>query len=124
MPGIVRLGDICTGHCNTINTHDKDGNEITKMCCFPPRSAIEGSPDVYVNNRPVHCITHKWDIHCGPTMHDDEGNIIVSCGCHAGTLSKSINENVICNWLFIGCEGDLISCGSKVANGSTDTIIG
>lgn len=52
MPGVVRLGDICTGH---------DG--------YPPRANIEGSPNVYVNGRPAHCQGHAWGIHCKKSCH-------------------------------------------------------
>ena len=37
MPGVARKGDICTGHG-----------------CWPSRSSIEGSPDVFVNGIPWH----------------------------------------------------------------------
>ena len=37
MPGIVRLGDICTGHG-----------------CWPPRANSSASTDVFVNSRGVH----------------------------------------------------------------------
>ena len=37
MPGIVRLGDVCTGHG-----------------CWPPRPNVEASPNVFVNSIAVH----------------------------------------------------------------------
>ena len=111
MPGAARLADICTGHCTPTPVTDINGNTTIKMCCFPPRTALEGSSDTYVNNRPLHCVTHKWNVHCSP------------CGCHPGTLSSGC-ETVICNWLNVGRCGDNISCGSKVATCSSDVIIG
>lgn len=36
MPGIVRLGDMSTGHG-----------------CFPPQASVEASPDVFVDGLPV-----------------------------------------------------------------------
>ena len=46
MPGVARLGDSCTGHG-----------------CWPSRSNVEGSPDVYVNGRPAHAVGHAWAVH-------------------------------------------------------------
>jgi len=47
MPGVARLGDIGTGHG-----------------CFPPRANVQGSPDVYVNDLPVHRQSDAWGSHC------------------------------------------------------------
>ena len=47
MPGVVRKGDKCSGHS-----------------CFPSRSAIKWSPDVYVNNKNVERKTDLLEVHC------------------------------------------------------------
>ena len=46
MPSVARLGDSCTGHG-----------------CWPPRSNVEGSPNVFVNGLPAHAVGHAWAIH-------------------------------------------------------------
>src|SRR5579859_5906258 len=46
-PPVVRLGDISSGHD-----------------CWPGRPNDEGSPNVFVNNLPVHTQGDHWDEHC------------------------------------------------------------
>ncbi len=44
---VVRLGDKSCGHG-----------------CWPPRSNDQGSPNVFVNGRPVHQLGDHWATHC------------------------------------------------------------
>ena len=53
MPGVVRLGDICTGHG-----------------CFPPRSNVSASGNVIVNGLGAHRVGDNWASHCCVTCHD------------------------------------------------------
>ena len=93
MPGVARLGDICTGHG-----------------CWPPRPNVMGSPDVFCNGRPVHRMTDAWAVHCCcpiPEAHDG----VLADGAH----------RTLTNWLPTGRCGDPVSCGSVVATCSHDT---
>lgn len=89
-----RLGDFCTGHR-----------------CYPPRPSVEGSPDVFTNNRPQHRVTDKWGVHC--------------CGlsCHDSELVSG-SKTVLINGLGAARVGDPVACGSKVMTGSHNVIIG
>lgn len=52
MPAVVRLGDICTGHC------------------FSPRPNTGASPNVFANGLGVHRVGDPWAVHCcGPVCH-------------------------------------------------------
>lgn len=46
MPGVVRLGDMSTGHG-----------------CWPGRPSIEASTNVFVNGRGVHRLGDSWAVH-------------------------------------------------------------
>lgn len=85
MPGIVRVGDNCTGHS-----------------CYPPRAAVSGSRNVYVNGKYTHRQTDLWAVHC--------------CGsppsCHSGALVEG-SGTVFVNGLQVARQGDPVSCGSK-----------
>jgi uncharacterized Zn-binding protein involved in type VI secretion len=93
MPGIVRLGDYCSGH---------DG--------WPPRPNIEASETVFVNGLGVHRLGDQWAIHCNDS-------------CHSGVASSS-SLTVFCNSKGVCRVGDSVSCGSTMAEGSTDTFAG
>lgn len=94
MPGITKLGDTCTGDS-----------------CFPPRSNIAGSPDVFVNGVPAHRQGDAWAVHC--------------CGnsCHGATLSVG-SSTVFVNGKAVGRIGDSISDGARSAVGSQDVFAG
>lgn len=95
MPGVCRLFDKDTGHG-----------------CFPPRPNTKGSPDCFVDKRPVHRKTDTWMPHCCPGH-----------GCHPGTTSSG-STTVFVNKLNVARIGDSISCGGTIAQGSTTVIIG
>ena len=46
MPGVARLGDKCTGHG-----------------CYPSRSNVQSSPNVYCNGIAVHRQNDAWASH-------------------------------------------------------------
>lgn len=103
MAYITRIGDSTTGVC-----------DIGLDCCPHSRSGINttGSPDVIINNKPVHRLT-------------DEGN----CRCPHGGTYKSIegSNNVIANNLLVTRIGDTtqcVKCGQKGqhVSGSPDVI--
>lgn len=88
MPAVTRLADQGTGHG-----------------CWVPRGNDEASPNVFVNNIPIHRATDHWPIHCcGPACHDSN--------LAEGDLTVTVNGKLI------GRIGDAVACGSKVAQGS------
>jgi uncharacterized Zn-binding protein involved in type VI secretion len=89
MPGLVRVGDLCTGHTGS----------------YPPRPCIEGSSNVFINGRGVHRKGDAWDIHCN------------FWSCHGGRMAEGM-PNVFINGIPAAFVGGLISCGSRVAQGS------
>lgn len=99
MPAVARLGDTCTGHD-----------------CFPPRSSIEGSPNVFCNGIAVHRQGDGWDTHC--CTHPK-----LPHGCHNGVLTSG-SGTVFVNGKQIGRIGDPVSCGSTVATGSGNVFAG
>jgi uncharacterized Zn-binding protein involved in type VI secretion len=96
MPEVTRLGDSCTGHG-----------------CWPPRSNVEGSPDVFVNGIPVHRQGDGWAEHTCPLIPETHGSLLA-----AGS------STVFANGKQIGRIGDPVACGSFVASGSPDVFAG
>jgi uncharacterized Zn-binding protein involved in type VI secretion len=94
MAAVTRLGDICTGHG-----------------CWPPRTNIQGSPNVFINGLPAVRLGDAWSIHC------------CKKSCHAGTQSGGSNRTFV-NGLSVARIGDGISCGSFSAQGSPNTFFG
>ena len=95
MPPAARLNDICTGHDD-----------------WPPRPNVQGSPNVFVNNRNWHRQGDSWEVHCNPEMI-----------CHAGVLASG-SSTVFVNKKQAGRIGDPVSCGSSVATGSENVFAG
>jgi uncharacterized Zn-binding protein involved in type VI secretion len=93
MPGAARLNDRCTGHG-----------------CFPPRSNIEASTDVFTNDLGAHRQGDSWKHH----------SCILS---HGGNLANGCPD-VFINDKQAGRIGDRVNCGSHVQTGSTDVFIG
>jgi len=83
MAGIVRQGDLCSGHGP-----------------FPPRLPTSWSSNVYVNGRPVIRQGDSWATHCTP-----EPSL-----CHTGTSTGT--GSVYVNGYPLQISGDPISCGS------------
>ncbi len=95
MPAVTRLGDVCTGHG-----------------CFPPRPSISSSSNVFVNGIPVVRVGDDYAPHgCS------------NCRPHPGKLASG-SATVFVNGRPVGRVGDAVSCGSFVAAGSPDVIIG
>lgn len=93
MPASVRLADVCTGHG-----------------CFPSRPNDQGSPNVFVNDRPVHRLGDHWVTHCCPPP------------CHDGVASSG-SPNVFANDKARCRIGDAVSCGSSMATGSPNVFV-
>lgn len=94
MSGIVRQGDMCSGHG-----------------CFPPRLPISWSANVFVENKPVVLNGDLLESHCCP---DNE--------CHNGMYIGI--GNVFANNRYIQKKSDPISCGSRCQNSSNTVTIG
>lgn len=96
MPGVARLGDICTGHG-----------------CWPPRANVAGSPNVLCNGLPVHRAGDAWGAHTCPDIPETHASVLA-----AGSAS------VYANGKQVGRIGDPVACGSSVATGSADVFAG
>jgi uncharacterized Zn-binding protein involved in type VI secretion len=95
MAGAVRLGDNCSGHG-----------------CFPPRPCIEASENVFVNGRGWHRLGDGWASHgCA------------ACQPHGGSAASG-SSTVFVNGLPACRIGDAVSCGSTMAEGSSDVFCG
>lgn len=94
MPAVSRMGDLCTGHD-----------------CFPPRTNLGGSPDVFVNGIAAHREGDPWAVHaCGSSSH-------------ASVLAGG-SGSVFVNGKALGRIGDSVACGSALAQGSSDVFAG
>lgn len=97
--GVVRMGlDVCSGH-------------PAGPTFFPPRPAIVGSPDVFVNGLPA---VRMGDLWCPHT------NIL---SVHPGTGIGG-SATVFCNGMPLMRSLDPIDCGSVALTGSTDVFAG
>lgn len=95
MAGLVKIGDLCTGHGD-----------------FPPRECIEGSSNIFMNGKAISCEGDRWAVHC-----DSDDN------CHSGVALKG-SSNVFMNGKTVSRVGDWISCGSKIADNGTKNVFG
>lgn len=95
MPAAARLGDYCTGHG-----------------CWPPRTGISASNNVFVNGIRAHRLGDPWNSHCCPLD-----------GCHTGTVAQG-SGSVSINGLAAARIGDSVACGSLIAQGSPTVNIG
>ena len=92
MPQVTRLGDLCTGHA-----------------CWPARPSIEGSPNVFTNNKETVRVGDLYIVHC------------CAGDCHVGHLLHG-SPNVYANNKQVGRITDPIDCGSLVAQGSPNVV--
>lgn len=92
---VARIGDLCTGHEN-----------------WPPRPAVGGSGDVFVNSIGVHREGDGWAVHCNSKPQ-----------CHDSILDEG-SSTVFVNNLEVGRIGDPVACGSAVAQGSPNVFFG
>jgi len=97
MPAVVRLGDVSTGHPH----------------CYPSRPNIEGSPNVFVNGKPVHRLGDAWAEHGACPVHSPHDGVASS-----GSATVFVNGKAICR------IGDSISCGDTMAEGSPNVFAG
>lgn len=95
MPGVARLSDMDTGHGS-----------------WPPRPNCQASSTVFADNKGVHRKTDKWPPHCDPKGH-----------CHPANTSTSSNT-VFADNLGVARIGDSVSCGGKIAQGSSTVFAG
>lgn len=86
------------------------GDYCTGHGCWPPRPGASASPDVFVNGIPAHRVGDGWMVHCCKT-------------CHPGTVASG-SGSVFINGRPAARIGDSISCGSLIAQGSSDVDIG
>ena len=94
MQAISRLGDECTGHG-----------------CHPPRTNDSGSPDMFINGKAAHRVGDHWVAHnCGDDTHDG--------------IAVQGSSTVFINGQGAMRVGDSISCGSAIAQGSSNVFIG
>lgn len=95
MPQATRINDNCTGH---------------DAC--PPRPLVEGSPNVFTNGRNQGRVGDSYTVHSCPEHAP-----------HTGVIASG-SATVFVNGRQAGRIGDPVSCGSSVAEGSSDVIIG
>ena len=96
MPGVARLGDVCTGHG-----------------CWPSRANSAASPDVFINGAGAHREADGWAAHTCPDIPET----------HASVLASG-SSTVFVNGRQLGRIGDPVACGSTVATGSDDVFAG
>lgn len=74
MPGVVRLGDLCTGH----GSH-------------PPRPSIQGVDSVLINGRPVVVVGNNWASHPHPGNQSTGSNNVFINGLPVARIGDSIS---------------------------------
>lgn len=98
MPEAHRKGDIGSGHA----------------CHFPPTPATGGSPDVYVNGRPLMRVGDPYMPHACVVGHAPP---------HPRNLAKG-SASVYVNGIPAGRKGDAINCGGEAQTASSNVYIG
>lgn len=98
MPPAHRQGDIGSGHA----------------CHFPPTPATGGSPNVYVNGKPLMRVSDSYVPHACPTC---------PAPLHGRALAEG-SATVFINHLAAGRIGDAIDCGGQAQTGSSNVYIG
>lgn len=98
MPEAHRKGDIGSGH----------------SCHFPPSPATGGSPNVFVNNRPLMRVGDAYVPHGCPTCPKPEHPRHLAIG----------SSSVFINGRPAGRIGDAIDCGGQAQTGSSNVFIG
>ena len=95
--GIVRLGDLSSGH----------------GCCYNPTALASASPNVFINGKPCgrrgdHYATHGG---CEEYGHLPDKDYLTS------------NHNVFVNGVSIAAQGDPTDKGSTAAEGSPNVLL-
>jgi len=97
MPAATRKADIGSGHA----------------CHFPPTAAVDGSPSVFVNDKPVMRVGDPYEAHgCGTCPKPPHGRALA-----AGSPTVYTNDKAT------GRIGDAIDCGGSAATGSGDVFL-
>ena len=95
MPGVCRLGDICTGHG-----------------CYPPRPNVQASPTVFVNGIAVHRQSDTWATHSCSSCHGG----VLARGCHTvfvnGLEMGRIGDPVSCG-SHVAMGSSDVFCGDR-----------
>ncbi|MEF2074818.1 PAAR domain-containing protein [Consotaella aegiceratis] len=98
MPKAHRQVDIGSGHA----------------CHFPPSAATGGSPDVFVNGKPLMRVGDSYEPHaCSPCPKPEHGRKLAE-----GSATVFVNGRPA------GRIGDAIDCGGAAETGSPDVEIG
>lgn len=95
MPSATRVGDNCTGHDDC-----------------PGVPLVSGSPNVFVNGKPVGRIGDSYVTHSCP-IHSP----------HTPQIAAG-SSTVFVNGIPVSRIGDGVNCGGSVAQGSPNVIIG
>jgi uncharacterized Zn-binding protein involved in type VI secretion len=98
LPPAHRRGDIGSGHA----------------CHFPPSAATGGSPNVFVNGKPLMRVGDSYQAHGCSSCPEPS---------HGRALAKG-SSTVFINGQPAGRIGDAIDCGGKAAQGSPNVFIG
>ena len=98
MPPAHRKGDIGSGH----------------GCHFPPSAATGGSPNVFVNGKPLMRVGDSYDPHGCPVCPEAPHGRKVVQG----------SRSVFVNGLPAARIGDAIDCGGEAQTGSPNVFIG
>ncbi len=93
MTGAVRKEDRTSGHGS-----------------FPPQDVMEGSPNVFVNGKPVARVGDKVNSHTD------------GLGSHDGSISQG-SPNVFVNGKPKARRGDSVSCGGTLVDGSSNVLV-
>jgi uncharacterized Zn-binding protein involved in type VI secretion len=96
MPGIVRLGDVCSGHS-----------------CWPSRPNNQASSNVFVNSLGCHRVGDSWAMHCCPSIPE----------CHSSTAATG-SSTVFANGKSVCRAGDSVACGSTMVGCSGNVFAG
>jgi uncharacterized Zn-binding protein involved in type VI secretion len=93
MPGVVRLGDVCSGHG-----------------CWPSRPNDEASSNVIVNNKGTHRLGDHWITHCCESCHDGVAS--------SSSLTVFVNSRGVCRiGDSVSCGSTMIQGSSNVFAG-------
>lgn len=93
---VARLSDVCTGHG-----------------CWPSRSNVSASGNVFVNARGAHRQGDAWAAHTCPSIPNT----------HSSSLAGG-SSTVFVNGRRLGRIADSVACGSSVATGSGNVLAG
>ena len=96
MPAVSRVGDVGLGHGS-----------------FPPTNIIAGSPNVFVNSKPVARVSDPLAPHGSPSPSPPHGR-----SCASGSSTVFVNGKPIVR------IGDSIDCGGSIGAGSPNVFAG